>query len=70
MPFTLVKSESFQELVLLRIPGQKVLSYPTLMAKVSAEYDLLKKDLKEELSFIDFVSMRKIHQNSIAAFHR
>jgi hypothetical protein len=53
MPFTLVKSESFKELVLLGLPGKKVISYPTLMSRISEEYELWRKELKEELSNVD-----------------
>ena len=49
MPSTIVRSESFKELVLLGLPGKKVMCYQTLQKKLAEEFETMKNRLRERM---------------------
>ena len=49
MPFSIVKSQNFQNLVLLGVPpGKRVLNYRTVMKRISERYTQMKDTIKAE----------------------
>ena len=55
VPSTVVRAESFKEVVLLGLPGKKVPAYQTMMEQMMRDYEELKAEIKKMLFLVKFV---------------
>ena len=57
MPFSIVESESFRDLVLAGLPGKRVMSVNTVNERLTAGFQEMKKSMTSEMASVDHIAV-------------